>query len=140
MMVTNISYFAVAIAAVASFVFGGIYYGALSKPWMAALGRSEAEIKARARPVSVLLGLTIVAELVMAYALAGLIGHIGVDHIRLTTGLISALAVWLGFIVPVLAVNYAYQGNPTSLLAIDGGHWLGVLLLQGLVIAWLSAP
>lgn len=140
MLVMKISYLAVVIAAAASFVFGGVYYGLLSRPWMAALGRSEAEIKDRARPMPVLFGLTIVAELAMAYALAGIVGHIGGDHIRIATGLIAGLAAWIGFIVPALVVNYAYQGNPTSLVAIDAGHWLGVLLLQGLIIAWLSAP
>ncbi len=139
MMVTKISYLAVTLAALASFVFGGVYYGLMSKAWISALGRSAAELEARARPMPVLFAITIAAELAMAYALAGIIGHIGGDHIRLATGLIAGLAVWLGFIVPALVVNYSYQGQQASLIAIDAMHWAGVLLIQALIIAWLSA-
>jgi hypothetical protein len=34
-------------------------------------------------------------------------------------------------------VNHAFQGAKTTLTLIDGGHWLGVLLLQGTILgAW----
>ena len=32
------------------------------------------------------------------------------------------------------AVNYAWQRAKVSLMVIDGGHWLGVLLVQGAVL------
>ena len=37
-----------------------------------------------------------------------------------------------------LAVNNAFRGAKRELTLIDGGHWLGVLLLQGAVIGWLG--
>ena len=39
-------------AAVVGFLFGGIWYGVLGKSWMAALGKTEAEIKARRMEVA----------------------------------------------------------------------------------------
>ena len=49
-------------------------------------------------------------------------------------GLISALVVYLGFVLTTLVTNHGFQGNKPSLTLIDGLHWLGVLLIQGLVI------
>jgi hypothetical protein len=46
--------------------------------------------------------------------------------------------MWLGFVATTLAVNNAFRGATGSLTLIDGGHWLGVLLLQGAVIGWLG--
>jgi hypothetical protein len=70
----------------------------------------------------------------MAYILAGVIGHLGPGQVTVRNGLISALFVFVGFVATTLATNHAFQGSKTSLTVIDGGHWLGVLLLQGLVL------
>jgi hypothetical protein len=49
-------------------------------------------------------------------------------------GMITAGFIWLGFVMTTLVVNHQYQMQRTSLTVIDGLHWLGVLLIQGLVI------
>ena len=54
------------------------------------------------------------------------------------TGLITGALCWLGFIGTTLMVNDGYQGNRWALTAIDGGHWLGVLLIQGAIIGWMG--
>ena len=46
--------------------------------------------------------------------------------------------MWLGFVITTMAVNNAFRGAKPALTLIDGGHWLGVLLLQGAVIGWLG--
>lgn len=138
MAFAGMSYWAIIAAAVASFVFGGVWYGALSKPWLNALGKSEADIKSAGRPLPLLFGITIVAQLIMAWVLAGIIAHLGPGQVTLRNGLISGAFCWLGFVVTTLAVNNGYQGNKWSLTAIDGGHWLGVLLIQGAVIGLMG--
>jgi hypothetical protein len=132
------NYLAIVLAAAASFVFGGIWYGFFSNPWLAALGKSEAELKSGGRTMPFLFGLTIVAELLMALVLAGLIGHLGPGQVTLYNGFISGAFVWLGFVITTLMVNHGYQSARWSLTAIDGGHWLGVLLLQGAIIGWMG--
>lgn len=47
-------------------------------------------------------------------------------------------SVWLGFVATTLAVNHTFQGAKKELTLIDGGHWLGVLLVQGLLIGWMG--
>ena len=69
------------------------------------------------------------------WSLAGLIGHMGGP--TLTNGVISGALVWLGFVITTIAVNNAFQRKKPMLTVIDGGHWLAVLLLQGVVLGLL---
>jgi hypothetical protein len=138
MAFAGVNYFAIVLAAVAAFVFGGAWYGVFSKPWMAAVGKTEQDIKGSAAPMAVLFLITIIAQLVMAWVLAGIIGHLGVGQVTLRNGLISGALVWLGFVATTMVVNHAYQGAKRTLTLIDGGHWLGVLLIQGAVIGWMG--
>ncbi len=126
------------LATAASFLFGGVWYGALSKSWLGALGKTEDEIKTAGRPLPMLFAITIVAQIIMAWVLAGIIGHTGAVSLR--TGLIAGALVWLGFVATTLVVNHGYQGSRWALTVIDGGHWLGVLLIQGAVIGLMGVP
>nr|WP_319384802.1 DUF1761 domain-containing protein [uncultured Roseibium sp.] len=133
MMFDGINLLAVAVAGVASFIFGSIWYGVLGKAWMAAASLSEEQT----RPDPVTLGLTFVCQLVMAFVFAGVIYHAGQTSIR--AGLISALMIWVGIVMTTQIINHRFQGKPWSLTLIDGGHWLGVLIVQGVVIGWFGS-
>ncbi len=130
----GINYLAVILAAAAGFAFGSLYYMTLGKAWMAALGKTESEIKGAGKMSPLPFIIAAVAQLVMAYFLAGVISHLGAEAVNVTKGLATAFFVWLGFVITAMAVNHAFQGAKRALTLIDGGHWLGVLLLQGLVI------
>lgn len=123
---------AVVAAAAASFIFGGVWYGGLSKQWLLAIGKTEADIKSAGRSLPLLFLITILAQIVMAGVLAGILGHFGQVTVR--SGVVTAALLWLGFVATTLVVNHGYQGSRWSLTAIDGGHWLGVLLIQGAVL------
>lgn len=132
MMFDGINLVAVAAAAVASFFFGALWYGALGKPWMKAAGVTEEQTK----PDPVLFGTAFLCQAVLAFVFAGIIYHAGETTIR--TGIISAFMIWIGVVMTTQIVNHRFQGKPWSLTLIDGGHWLGVLLVQGILIGWLS--
>jgi hypothetical protein len=72
-----------------------------------------------------------VAEILMAFVMAGLIAHFGTS---LEIGVIVGGLSWLGFIAPTIVTNNAYAGRKPILSIIDVGHWLGVLMIQGIVI------
>jgi Protein of unknown function (DUF1761) len=75
------------------------------------------------------------ADLIMAWTLAGLLGHFGA--VTFKNGVISAAFIWFGFVTTTLAVNNIFGMRRHSLILIDGGHWLGALLLMGAIIgAW----
>jgi len=119
---------AVVVAAIVGFLAGAVWYGLLGRYWLAALGKSKDEMKPAPGPFIT----AAVALLVMAYVLAGAIGHLGEVDIR--TGIISGAILWAGFAATTMAVNNAFQGARLSLTLIDAGHWLLVLLLMGGVI------
>jgi hypothetical protein len=135
MSFAGISYPAVLVAAIAAWLFGALWYAALAKPWMTASGWSGREemLAAAGGKVSPLpFVISFVAELVMAYFLAGLIAHLG--PVTVTNGLVTGFFIWLAFIATTIAVNHRYMMKPWSLTLIDAGHWLGVLLVLGAVI------
>lgn len=134
-----LNYLAIVLAAVASFAFGAAWYGALAKPWLAARGAAPGGGTAptpQLGPLPISYVVAFVAELVMAWMLAGVLLHL--DRGGLPTGwrngLISAAFLWLGFVATTLVVNHAFQGAKRTLTLIDGGHWLGVMLIQGAIL------
>lgn len=129
----GMNYIAVLAAAIAGFAVGMGWYMTLGNAWMAALGKTKDELKPSPKPF-IISGLALI---VMAYVLAGLIGHMGEISIR--NGVISGGFIWLGFIITTMSVNHAYQESPVRLTLIDGGHWLAVLIVMGAVIGAFGA-
>ena len=126
----TINFVAVFVAALASWMVGAAWYTALGKVWTAALGWKD-EDKPKSMPIAPMV-ICFVAELVMAAMLAGLMGHFGTISVKV--GVISAITSWVAFIATTTVVNNAFQRRSFTLSLIDGGHWLIVLVLQGIVI------
>ena len=133
MAFAGISYIAVLAAGFAGFVFGAIYYTALGTHWMAAARLNPDDIS-RTNPVPFIVAA--VAQLLIAYMFAGILGHLG--DVTFSGALITAFFIWLGFIVTTMAVNHRFQGANHMLTVIDSGHWLGVLLVMGVVISLIG--
>jgi hypothetical protein len=129
MSFTAVNWLAIVVAAIAAFAFGAAWYMSLSKQWLAALGKTREQLNVGFTPFI----WSLVVELVMAYAIAlftpGLTGDVTVANAMLVGGM-----AWLGFVITTLIMNHRYEGMKWSLTAIDGGHLLGVLLIEGLVI------
>ncbi len=137
MTFAGINYIAVLVAASVAWIFGGIWYRLLAKPWMGAHGFTSEQVRAHHGHGKALWPLIVsfVADLVMAWMLAGVLGHLG--EITFKNGVISATFLWFGFVITTLAVNNIFGMRRHILIAIDGGHWLGALALMGAIIgAW----
>lgn len=50
----------------------------------------------------------------------------------------SAVVIWVGFVVPVLVVTQRYRDAPARTVALDCGYWLGVMLVQAVVLKALG--
>jgi len=137
MTFSGISYLAVLAAAIAGFLVGMAWYRVLGEKWMAALGKGRDELLPDGIPPIATMAISFVAELVMAWLLAGVLGHI--DAVTVGGGVITAFFVWLGFVATTQLVNHRYGRFPLSLTAIDAGHWLAVLVVMGLVIGLIGA-
>jgi hypothetical protein len=139
MTFAGLNYLAIVIAAAVSWLAGAGWYMALSKTWMAALGVSAEQMEAARREPGAWLPFVyaFVAEVVMAWVMAGLLGHIGALTLR--GGVISAAFCWVGFVLTTMLVNNSFARRDWRLLLIDGGHWLLVLLLIGGIVGAMGA-
>jgi hypothetical protein len=137
MMLSTGNFFAILGAAIAAWIFGAAYYMPLGKFWLAAQGRTMAEMQAAnanksAAAKAFPFVLSFVCEIIMAWTMYGLLFHTGNFSAR--AGVISGLIIWFGFILTTVAVNNAYPGRKLMLTAIDSAHWLGVLLIVGAIV------
>jgi len=134
----GINFTAVLLATTASFLFGGLWYTAFSRRSLADAADAEDE---RGRPRfhvdAIPFIIAFVALLIMAYVLAGVIAQLG--NVSVRSGILSALLVWAGFVMTSLVVTNMVQGVSHLATLVDGGHWMGVLVIQGAVIGWLGA-
>lgn len=138
MAFAGMNYAAIAAAAAAGFLFGALWYGVLGDIWLRALGKSKQELSATGGRKFLPFVISLVCLSVMAFVLAGSIGHLGPGQVTLRNGVISGAFLWAGFVLTTTATSHAFQGSKPSLTLIDAGHWLGVLLLQGAVIGWMG--
>jgi hypothetical protein len=134
-------YLPILAAAVAGWLAGAVWYMALGRQWMAALGTTAEQMQAARKEPGALLPFiySFVADLVMAWVLAGLLGHLGPGQVTTRNGIISGAFCWLGFVITTMAVNNSFARRDPRLLLIDGGHWLVVLLLMGAIVGGLGA-
>jgi hypothetical protein len=128
MTFSGVNYLAVLIAAVAGFAWGAAYYITLSRHWLSAVGRAEPNRSPAPFIIS------FIALIVMAWVLAGMMGHLGPGQVTVKNGIVSGLFAWLGFVATTVFVNNAYPGRKYALSVIDSAHWLGALVIEGAVI------
>ena len=137
MSFAGVNYLAIVVAAVVAWLAGAGWYTSLGKVWTAAIGMTPEQMQqAKSRPGAHLPFLyTFIAQLVMAWVLAGVLGHIGALTLR--GGVISGAFCWLGFVITTLVVSYTFAMRNWRLLLIDGGYWLLVpVLMGGIIGAW----
>ena len=134
-------YTGILLGAVAAWIFGAIYYTALSRPWLAAQDKTMEQCKAEQAGKSKLTFylpflLSFVGALLMGLTLYGILTHVGQFTVR--AGAISGAFCWLGFVLTTVTINNAYQGRRWSLTAIDAVHWLAVLVIIGAIVGWMG--
>ena len=139
MTFVGINYLAVLVAAVAAWVLGAVWYTTLSQPWLAAQGKTKADMKPPASKAAAFgpFVLVFVAELIMAWMLAGILGHLGTLNVK--DGVISGAACWFGFVLTTIGTNYVFQMRKGMLIVIDAGYWLVVLVIIGAILGAFGA-
>lgn len=132
---------AIITAAVAAWLFGGVYYTALSRPWLRAMGKTPEQRKAGQEKKSALANaapfvLAFIGELIMAWAMYGILLHMNMFTLR--AGAITGAGCWFGFVLTTVMVNNAFGGRSAMLTVIDSIGWLGALLIIGAIIGWFG--
>ncbi|WP_421876981.1 DUF1761 domain-containing protein [Pacificispira sp.] len=128
-MIGSIDWLGVLAAGIAGYIFGAVYYTVLGTQWMAALGTTKEEIEKRKSPAPFVIAA--IGQFVLAVTLSILAGA------ESGTGPMLALALllWIGIVMTTMTINHSFQGNKPALTIIDGLHWLGVLMLQSVVLS-----
>ncbi|MCC7348554.1 MAG: DUF1761 domain-containing protein [Variibacter sp.] len=142
MMFAGLNVLAIVLAAVAAWVFGAAYYMALARPWLASQGKNLEEARRNPEKTGVAAALpfiiSFVAEILMAWVLAGAVGPLGPGQVTVRNGVISGVFLWGGFILTTLVVNNMFAMRKPMLSLIDAGHWLGVMVLMGAIIGFIG--
>ena len=136
---SSINWLSVALATIAGYAIGAVYYTVLGKPWMRGARIDPATTKMRYSPFVI----AFVAELVMAIVLYLVLDDITFagtfsEEFDLKSSLTWSVIIWLGFVVMPVIVNQRYQGFGWTLTIIDAIHWLLVLLTMGAIIGWFG--
>ncbi|MBK1624582.1 hypothetical protein CKO32_13530 [Afifella marina DSM 2698] len=83
--------------------------------------------------------LVFVLILMMAYVLAGAIGHLGPGQTTIGNGVISAAILWVGFVATTSGVNGVLAGQPARQIFMTIGRWLSVLVVEGFCLGVFGA-
>ena len=127
-MEIQVNYLAVVVAAVVGFFLSWGWYAAFGPVWMKALGQTKENLTPKPLPFI----LAAIAYLLMAWMLAGLLGHLA--NVTVKGGLLAAFFVWAGFVLTTVLVNQTFRGTSPAVILIDLGNWLAVLLVMGAII------
>src|SRR5688572_21776730 len=92
----DVNWLAVIVAALASFAVGGLWYSNIlfAKPWMAAVGKTEEELRGASSPLPYVVAF--VATAISAIVLSMVSDWAGVDDV--VSGALLGLAVGIGLI------------------------------------------
>jgi len=137
----TVNWLSILAAAVAAWLFGGLYYTSLSKYWLAAQGKTLEQCKAEQASKTGLAKaapfiLVFIGEIIIAWALYGILAHMSAFTLR--GGVISAVLIWFGFVVTTMTANNAFGGRKPMLTIIDGVAWLGAFVIIGAIVGWMG--
>jgi len=130
----SLNYLAVVVAAVVSFVIGGIWHGPLfGRAEMAGRGAAPEQIAAGPKPKPAQMLAVFIVLLVVAWALALLSGYL-----HLTTwmqGLKLGVVCWVGFSTTTFLLEHIMTGGRKSaVLYIDVSSWLITYAVSGILV------
>lgn len=137
----EVNYIAVLFAAVASMVLGFLWYSPMlfAKPWMKLMGYTADSMKKAQKEMGKLYALSFVVALITGYVLSHVMTlSMNFFHYdKLSTGLITAFWMWIGFMMPVQLTDAIFGSKKWKLFAINTGYQLVSLIVMALVLALL---
>jgi hypothetical protein len=136
----EINYWAVVLAMVASMVVGMIWYAkpVFGAKWMKLVGLNDEKAKKGSGRA---IAMTIVVSLLTAYVLAHVtyLSHaFYTSNSWMSSALLTAFWVWLGFVFTRIVTHDAFEQRPMSLTAMNIFHELVTFMAMGLVIGLMQ--
>jgi len=127
-----INWVAVVVAAAANMVIGGIWYSKLAfgPTWQKRIGLSDKDMK---KNMSTAMVGAVILALIMSFILAHFVSY--AQDTTVWQGASTGFWVWLGFVMPVLALSVVYTRRGKKLFLINAGNLLITLLVMGAILA-----
>ena len=128
----NINWLSVFVAAISSFLIGGIWYGPLfGKCWMTEFGFSEEDLKKRSVPKT--FGLSLILSFIAALILDFFIGA----ETDIMFGAMAGLFAGFGWVGTMLGILYLFEMKSLKAYLINAGYCIVSLTLMGIILgAW----
>lgn len=137
MEISNINFLALAVAALASFALGSVWYSPVlfSKSWQKGVGLTKENLETA--NMAVIFGSSFALILLMNFGLAVILqGHAGSDVTALS-GALYGFLIGVFFIATSIGINMLYQRKSFTLWAIDAGYQVLYLAISGAILgAW----
>ncbi|GAB5400159.1 MAG: DUF1761 domain-containing protein [Aureisphaera sp.] len=128
----NIKWISVIIAAVSSFLIGGIWYGPVfGRAWMTEFGFTEEDLKKRSIPKT--FGLSLLLAFIAALILEMFIG----PEADLAFGASAGFFAGFGWVAMLLGILYLFEMKSLKAYLINAGYCIVALTVMGIVLgAW----
>jgi hypothetical protein len=130
--VAHIHWIAVAVAAIAGFPLGALWYGPIfGKAWLAATEIATERLQQANK--GRIYGTTLLLNFVIATSLAMFIG----SKATLADGLFAGFMAGLTFVAAALGITYLFELRTLTLWAINGGYQVVMFCVMGAILgAW----
>lgn len=133
----QINWLAVLLAFIASMAIGFVWYlpAVLGNRWMAAVGKTEEDLKNTGGGAGIWLPMMVAAALT-AVLLAVLIGNLGLDN--------AVAGGWFALVLAVVfragghVIHNGFAGRPVAVTLIDSGHDVVAMTAAGVIIGAMS--
>jgi hypothetical protein len=135
--ISQINWLAVLLAFISSMAIGFVWYmpAVLGKRWMAAIGKTEEDLKNISGGAGIWVPMMVAAALT-AILLAVLISKLGLDNP--VAGGWFALVLALVFRAGGHVIHNGFAGRPAAVTLIDSGHDLLAMTVAGAIIGAMS--
>jgi hypothetical protein len=131
---SKINYLAVLVAALSTFLLGGLWYSPMlfGKVWMRANNFTEADLQTFSK--SRMFGWSFVFSLVMALNLAMFLGGPATNA---TWGMTAGALTGLGWVAMAIAIIGVFENRSGTYILINGGYMTVAFTVMGAIIgAW----
>ena len=128
----NINWWSVLVAALSSFLLGGLWYGPLfGKAWMKAFNFSENDLKTR--NMARTFGFSLVLAFFAALILDMFIGH----ESDMITGLLAGFFAGIGWVATFTGIQYLFEMKSLKIFLVNAGYSTVSLSIMGAMLgAW----
>ena len=125
----NINWLSVVIAAISTFIIGGIWYGPIfGRAWMAAFGYTEEDLKKRSIPKT--FGLSLLLAFIASLILEMFIG----PEADAIFGTMAGFFAGIGWVATFLGILYLFEMQTMKVYLINTGYCVLSLTLMGFIL------